>query len=410
MERDLRSDCLNIGLYSVDKNMPQRATEEHLKTMDLGERITCLAIGKAAWHMAQGALKVLGDRIVQGAIITKTGHARGELTPFTNMEAGHPLPDSRSLEAGAFALEMADSLREGDHLLVLLSGGGSSLLESPLDGISLEDLTSINRELLESGASIEEINVVRKRLSRVKAGRLALTAHPARITTLILSDVVGNDLEAVASGPTLPDRTTREQAYRIIQDYGLKLTDPMKEAMDRETPKAPLSQALSIGDVTLLCSAAKERAIALGYRATVLTSSLRCEAKEAGSFLASIARDNVGKGPKALILGGETVVHVRGKGLGGRNQELALAAAIGIGGLDGVTVMSMGSDGTDGPTDGAGGIVDGQSYHRMKRAGIDPVRSLEDNDSYHALKASGDLLRIGPTGTNVNDLIVLLWR
>lgn len=411
MARDLRSDCLEIATYSIGENMPQKATLEALGKLDIGDRITCLAVGKAAWHMAKATDTALGDRIARGIIITKTGHLKEDIPGFYAMEAGHPIPDDRSLKAGALALSLASSLDEQDHLLVLLSGGGSSLMESLMPGVNLEDLISINRTLLESGTPIEDINVVRKRLSMVKAGRLALAASPARVTTLILSDVVGNDLEAVASGPTMPDRGTREQAYMIADKNRLYLTRAMKEAMDMETPKTlTLSETISVGDVTKLCSTASERAIALGYETTVLTSSLRCEAKEAGSFLASLGQYHAGKGPKAFILGGETVVHVRGGGLGGRNQELALAGAIDIRGIEGIALASIGSDGTDGPTDSAGGVVDGQSFFRMVEAGIDPKKALEENDSNRALMASGDLVNTGPTGTNVNDLVVMLCK
>lgn len=409
MPRDLRSDCLEIATYSIGENMPEKATLEALERLDMGDRITCLAVGKAAWHMAKAAAAALEDRIARGIIITKTGHLKEDMPRFYAMEAGHPIPDDRSLKAGALALSLASSLDEQDHLLVLLSGGGSSLMESLMPGIGLDDLISINRALLESGAPIEDINVVRKRLSMVKAGRLALAASPARVTTLTLSDVVGNDLEAVASGPTMPDRATREQAYMIADKNRLYLNRAMKEAMDVETPKTlTLSETISVGDVTRLCFAARERAMALGYETTVLTSSLRCEAKEAGSFLASIGQCHAGKGARAFILGGETVVHIRGGGLGGRNQELALAAAIGIRDLNGVALASIGSDGTDGPTDSAGGVVDGQSFLRMLETGIDPRKALENNDSNRALRASGDLVDIGPTGTNVNDLVVML--
>ena len=234
----------------------------------------------------------------------------------------------------------------------------------------------------------------------VKAGRLALAASPARVTTLILSDVVGNDLEAVASGPTMPDRGTREQAYMIADKNRLYLTRAMKEAMDMETPKTlTLSETISVGDVTKLCSAAREKAMDLGYETTVLTSSLRCEAKEAGSFLASIGQYHAGKGPKSLHIGrGKQSSTSRGAGIGGRNQELALAGAIDIRGIEGIALASIGSDGTDGPTDSAGGIVDGQSFFRMVKASIDPKKALEGNDSNHALKASGDLVDTGPTG------------
>lgn len=400
---------MDIARYSIEHNMPERRTVEHLRKLDLDGEITCLAVGKAAWSMANGAIEVLGSKIVKGTVITKTGHLRGPLPGFYITEGGHPIPDERSLEAGKNALEMAFSLKESDHLLVLLSGGGSALMEDLQPGVRLRDLVQITESLLASGAPIEQINTIRKRFSTIKAGRLALAASPAKVTTLILSDVVGNDLEAVASGPTLPDRTTKDQAHRIAEDHRLIMTDPMIEAMDKETPKdLPLSNVMSIGDVTQLCRSAQNRAIELGYDTMILTSRLTCEAKEAGSFLASIGRDNSGKGPKAFILGGETVVNLKGAGKGGRNQELALAAAIGLKGEKRVVLASIGSDGTDGPTDSAGGIVDGQSFYRMVDRGMDPHEALKSNDSNPALRTSGDLINTGPTGTNVNDLIVML--
>lgn len=407
--RILRRDCLEIALDSIDKNMPEKATLAALEGLNLGERVFCLAIGKAAWRMASAAASFLGDRIAKGLVITKKGHSLGPIQAFNIMEGGHPFPDERSLSAGKSAMAFAESLNRGDHLLVLLSGGGSALMELPMQGIGLEDFRILTEKLLASGAPISHVNSIRKRLSSIKAGRLALAASPAKVTTLILSDVLGNDMEAVASGPTLPDRNTKESTMELIDRYRIELTPSMMDALKKETPKhLENSEPLIIGDIRTLCKAASEKCAILGYRTVALTTSLDCEAREAGRFMAAIAREQRGKGPTGFVIGGETVVHLKGKGLGGRNQELALSAAIGIDGERNVAMISIGSDGTDGPTEYAGGLVDGKSFSRMVSSGIDPHRSLEDNDSNRALIASGDAVKTGPTGTNVNDLIVLL--
>ncbi|EFC90102.1 Hydroxypyruvate reductase [Dethiosulfovibrio peptidovorans DSM 11002] len=409
--KKLRDDCLEIIRYSLEKNLPDQSTRETLQSMDLKGPIVCLAVGKAAWTMANAASEVLGDRISRGLIVTKYGHAGGDVAGMHIIESGHPVPDEKSLEAGKAALDLVHSTTKKDRLLVLLSGGGSSLMEFPLEGVSLRDMAEITDSLLSSGAPIEEINKIRKRLSKVKAGRLALAAAPSAITNLILSDVLGNDLGSVASGPTVPDDGTAEEAMEIAVKYGIRLSRAEKEALKTETPKTiEKVETIVLGDVSRLCSAAAEKAKHLGYETEILAEDLNCEARQAGSFLAAIARKRGRDNPRALILGGETVVHLKGEGKGGRNQELALSAAVGMEKVDNAVVASVGSDGTDGPTDAAGGMVDGGSISRMRASGIDPIALLEDNDSYRALKASEDLITTGPTGTNVNDLILLLKR
>lgn len=411
--KKLRDDCLEIIRYSLEKNLPDRSTRETLQSMDLKGPIVCLAVGKAAWTMAKAASEVLGDRISRGLIVTKYGHSGGDVAGMRIIESDHPVPDGKSLEAGKAALDLASSTTKKDRLLVLLSGGGSSLMELPIEGVSLRDMAEITDSLLSSGAPIEEINKIRKRLSQVKAGRLALAAAPSAITNLILSDVLGNDLGSVASGPTVPDDGTAEETMEIAVKYGIRLSRAAQEALKTETPKTiEKVDTIVLGDVSRLCSAAAEKADQLGYETEILAEDLNCEARQAGSFLAAIARkrgrDN--PRPRALILGGETVVHLKGEGKGGRNQELALSAAVGMDEVENTMVASVGSDGTDGPTDAAGGMVDGGSISRMRASGIDPIALLEDNDSYRALKASEDLIITGPTGTNVNDLILLLKR
>jgi hydroxypyruvate reductase len=307
-------------------------------------------------------------------------------------------------------------LSEEDTVLFLVSGGGSALFEKPRDGVTLEDLVSVTDQLLACGADIVEINTIRKRLSSVKGGRFARFVEPARVFAVVLSDVLGDRLDSIASGPAHPDESTVREAFRIADKYGLSLRQGLLDALREETPKELNNvSAVIAGSVSALCAAAEKTAEELGYRTLLLTTTLNCEAREAGSFLASIARQIRAAGtplqpPCAVLLGGETVVHLKGKGKGGRNQELALAAALGIRGLKDTVLLSLGSDGTDGPTDAAGGLVDGHTAGVLSGLGLDPESLLAENDSYRGLDACGCLVRTGPTGTNVNDLTVLLCR
>jgi len=312
------------------------------------------------------------------------------------------------------ALELTNSLKEDDIVLFLISGGGSALFEMPVDGVSLEDIQKLTEALLKSGANIVEINTVRKHLSKVKGGRFAQHVYPAKIVSLVLSDVLGNRLDSIASGPAYPDGTTSQQAIDVLRKYNIMVSEKILNALAQETPKELSNvETFIIGSVKVACENAEKFASQLGYNTFVLTTTLDCEAKEAGKFLASIAKeiknsDRPVKKPAAIILGGETVVKVKGSGKGGRNQELALSFALAIEGLENIVLCSFGTDGTDGPTDAAGGIVDGQTAQKIRKAGLSPESFLENNDSYNALKIAGDLLITGPTGTNVNDLIVLL--
>ena len=292
--------------------------------------------------------------------------------------------------------------------MFLLSGGGSALFEKPL--VSLEELQDITGQLLACGADIVEINTIRKRLSEVKGGRFAKLCAPASVYSIILSDILGDPIDMIASGPTYPDSSTCEEAQKIAEKYHLKLSDRAEELLSKETPKTLENSEVTVtGSVRELCVAAGKAAEKLGYEPVFLTDQLSCEAREAGRFLASILKSHQREGRRfAFLAGGETVVHLTGKGKGGRNQELAFAAAAGIDGMKNAAVFSFGSDGTDGPTDAAGGYVDGTSMQRMRELGIDANAALQENDTYPALKKIGGLIMTGPTGTNVNDVAVAL--
>ncbi|WP_041077849.1 glycerate kinase type-2 family protein [Thermotoga caldifontis] len=412
---NLRQDALTIVEETIGFVLPDVAVRKKLEELELSN-VVLVAIGKAAWRMAKAAKETLKEKIKKGIVITKYGHSEGEIENLEIYEAGHPIPDENTIKATERALEIVEGLSEKDTVLFLVSGGGSALFEKPKGTVTLQQLQNITDQLLRSGANIEEINAVRKHLSEVKGGRFAQKVQPARVVCLILSDVLSNRLDVIASGPAHPDASSCEDALRILERYNIKVDENVLEELKEETPKQ-LSNVESyiIADVKLACEKAAEVASRLGYSATILTSSLDCEAKEAGFFIGAIAREIVLherplKKPCAIVLGGETVVRVKGKGKGGRNQELALASAIKIAGLENVVVCSVGTDGTDGPTDAAGGIVDGRTVQRIKDAGFDPAELLEDNNSYEALKIAGDLLITGPTGTNVNDLILILAR
>jgi hydroxypyruvate reductase len=413
---DLRNDALDIIDYSIKAVLPDNAVKEAIKKRKLPDKIVLVAIGKAAWRMAKAAHEIVGDKIKSGVVITKYHHSQGKIGDLKIFEAGHPVPDENTIKASSEALKMVSNLSPEDTVLFLVSGGGSALFEVPQEGVTLEDLTGVTNQLLRSGADIVEINTIRKRLSAVKGGRFALLCKPAKVLALVLSDVLGDRLDSIASGPAYPDSTTWEDAIRIIQKYGIQLRPELLKVLKNETPKSLDNvETEIIGSVSRVCEVAAERAKMLGYEPMIFTTTLDCEAREAGSFIAAIIREVVTssrplKKPCALIFGGETVVHVRGNGKGGRNQELALAAATKIEGLREVVIASVGTDGTDGPTDAAGGIADGNTAQKLKKKGINIESALANNDSYHALDAVGSLIKTGPTGTNVNDLIIALCK
>jgi glycerate 2-kinase (EC 2.7.1.-) len=410
----MREDVSKIIDEAIRAVYPENAVKRALEGFENEGGVTVLAIGKAAWRMASAARGSLQDCISRGVVITKYGYCMGDIQGFEIFEAGHPIPDENTIKATKRALDIVKDLRKEEILLFLVSGGGSSLFELPAENVELKDLINITDQLVRSGAAISEINTVRKHLSRVKGGRFAEIVKPARIFSLVLSDVIGDRLDTIASGPAYPDSTTAQDAMRVIKKYELKLPAKALNTLKKETPKSLENvETRILSSIFIACEAAKMAALKLGYNSMILTTTLDCEAREARAFLSSVAReialrDQPLKKPCAMILGGETIVQVRGTGLGGRNQELALSAARGIVGLANVLIASVATDGTDGPTNAAGGIVDGETMIRLKGKGIDVEDVLNNNDSYPALEASGDLLKTGPTGTNVNDLIILL--
>ena len=404
----LRQKANQIIKESLEAVMPDRAVEKALENFQgSGGRTILVAAGKAAWQMAAAAVRVLGH-VDDGIVITKYDHVKGEIPEVECREAGHPVPDENSFAATEEALEKVRGLEETDTVIFLLSGGGSALFEKPL--ISGEELQDITKQLLSCGADIVEMNTIRKRLSGVKGGRFALACMPARVYAIVLSDILGDPLDMIASGPAYPDSSTCEQANSIIEKYHLNLSEQAQALMQEETPKDLTNVSTQItGSVRELCAASMKAALKLGFEPVLLTDELCCEAKEAGSMMASILRTHAkDKKPLCFIAGGETVVHLTGKGKGGRNQELALSAAPGIAGLTNACVFSVGSDGTDGPTDAAGGYVDGETMNRLKEKGLDVFSVLQNNDAYTALEAAGGLIITGPTGTNVNDVTVAL--
>ena len=408
MDQTLYRQANQIIQTSIAAVLPDKAVQRALNAFHPGSGRTILvAAGKAAWQMAHAAVEAIG-RVDGGIVITKYGHLLGEIPGLLCCEAGHPVPDENSFAATAKALELVRGLTEEDTVLFLLSGGGSALFEQPLiDGGELQGIT---RQLLACGADIVEINTIRKRLSAVKGGRFAQACAPARVFSIVLSDILGDPLDMIASGPAYPDSSTCAEAQAIADKYQLSLSARARALLAQETPKALDNVTTQItGSVRELCAAAAKACRSLGYEPVLLTDQLCCQAREAGSFLASILRTHAGSGQKrAFLAGGETVVQLTGSGLGGRNQELALAAAPGLDGLCGAAVFSVGSDGTDGPTDAAGGYVDGQTMAALRQKGLNVFSVLRQNDAYHALDAVGGLIRTGPTGTNVNDVAVAL--
>lgn len=414
---EMRDDAKKIISRSIQDILPDQAVEHALSGAALSGDIYVAAFGKAGWQMAYAAAKILKNRMKQGVVVTKYEHSKGEIPGFSVIEAGHPVPDENSVKGAQQIMELMEQAGEGDTVVLLLSGGGSALLEKPEKGLTLNDIQEVTTMLLECGAAIQEINVIRKRLSAVKGGKLAQICKKARIYQVVLSDIIDDNLEMIASGPAIADTSTYEDVLRIKEKYGLVFSEKIEAALRTETPDViDHVDSVITGSVRELCRSVAQNAGELGYKPYILTTSLDCEAREAGTFLASIAR-SIGSveqtsfsKPCAIIAGGETVVTLTGHGKGGRNQELALSAARGIDGLENTLVFSLGSDGTDGPTDAAGGIVDGSVMTQLRRRGIDCEKILKDHDSYHALKEINGLIVTGATGTNVNDVTVILCK
>lgn len=407
----LREEADQIIRKSIQAVLPDEAVSKALKGKNFSQgKIYMVAVGKAGWQMGKAAADILQDRLEAGVVVTKYDHVKGEIPKTQCFEAGHPVPDENSYLATQAALDLVARAGSEDVVVFLISGGGSALFEKPL--VSGEELKDITTQLLACGADIVEMNTIRKRLSAVKGGRFALACEPARVFSIVLSDILGDPLDMIASGPAYPDSSTCEEALSIAEKYKLKLSDEAWKLLGKETPEELYNVETQItGSVSDLCRAAAAACEELGYEPHVLTDQLNCEAREAGRFLAAIARTHQNTDKSlAFLAGGETIVHLTGKGKGGRNQELALAAAEGIAGLRDTAVFSVGSDGTDGPTDAAGGYSDDTTRDKLLAEGLSIYDVLQDNDAYHALSKTDGLIVTGATGTNVNDVAVLLIK
>ena len=369
-------------------------------------KLILVAIGKAAWQMAKSAYDELYEKITEGIVITKHGHSKGKIGHLKIREAGHPVPDKCSYSATSEAIDIVKPLGKDDMVLFLISGGGSAVFEKPM--VDESELQSITEKLLASGAGITEINTIRKRLSAVKGGKFAKMCSPAHVFSVVLSDIIGDPLDMIASGPAYPDRATAQEALYIAEKYKLKLSDKATALLKEETPKVLDNISSKItGSVKWLCHTAQSVLQERGYETVLISDSIDCEAREAGKMFVELAKRYAESDKNiALIGGGETVVHLTGSGLGGRNQEAALSAAKEMDGMEHMLFFSIGSDGTDGPTDAAGGMVDGFTAEKIGM--VDGY--LQNNDSYHALQKADALIMTGPTGTNVNDLMCLLIK
>ena len=404
-----RTEMQEIVGELIRESLPDAAVLRALNALEPPRGKTMVvAVGKAAWRMAKAAADALDRRYAAGFVITKYRHSEGEIPGMRIFEAGHPQMDENGVRATEEVLSAMQGLSADDRVLLLISGGGSALFEKPL--VPLAELQDVNRQLLASGADIVEINTIRKRLSAVKGGRFAQACAPATVVSIILSDVVGDRPDLIASGPACPDASTSAEALEIVRKYELRLSERTLGLLSAEPVRALDNAAVQVtGGVRQLCHSAVEACARRGYQPVLLTDCLGCEAREAGRFLGNIARTHANGGERlAFIAGGETVVHLRGSGRGGRNQELALALGGEIEGLHNVCAFSLGSDGTDGPTDAAGGMVDGGSWACLRAQGLSPQALLDNNDAYAALKACDGLIMTGATGTNVNDVSIVL--
>jgi len=434
----LRKAAGEIFQAALDAANPRIAIHRHVRregenllvdgaVYDLGPgRVVVVGAGKACAAMAAAVEEVLGDRIRDGVVVVKDGYAL-PLRRIRVAQAGHPVPDARGVEGTSAILGLLTETRPEDLVIVLISGGGSALLPAPVAGIDLIEKQAMTRALLACGATIEEINAVRKHCSRIKGGQLARALFPARSLTLILSDVIGDPVDAIASGPTVPDTTTYGEALEVLRRYRVEDRIPVSilRHLERgargeipETPKAgdpcfATAHHCIVGNNFQSLLAARDRAARLGFQALLLTTALKGESREVAKVLAALLLEMRRSGhplspPACLLLGGETTVTVRGNGKGGRSQELVLAGAIAIAGGRDLVIWSAGTDGTDGPTDAAGAVADGDTWARAKEVGLDPLRALEENDAYHFFEGLGDLIKTGPTLTNVMDVILLL--
>ncbi len=435
----LRKDAEAIfkaGLEAVD---PIHAIKKHVALQDdrltVGDQeynlaeyegIYVVGTGKASAAMAQAVEELLGERLKGGVVNVKYGHAFS-LKKIKVNEAGHPVPDEAGFHGTEEIIQLLIQTGGKDLILCLISGGGSALLPYPAEGLTLGDMQQVTKCLLEVGACIHEINALRKHLSRVKGGRLAKLAHPSTLISLMLSDVIGDDLDTIASGPTVPDGSTFDDCLKILEKYQMRerIPNSVVELLEKgargeveETPKAgdpafQRTQNLVIAGNILAVQAAQRKAEELGYNCLILSTFVEGETKEVARVHAAVAKEILQTGnpvprPACVISGGETTVTIHGKGLGGRNQEFVLAAAIDIDELENVVILSGGTDGTDGPTDAAGAIADGLTKNRALEKGMNAEQYLQENDSYHFFEPLGDLLITGPTHTNVMDLRLVM--
>ena len=407
----MREHARYIYENAINDNLPDSAVKKALENMiAYSGRLILVAIGKASYQMAKTACECLKDKIDSGIVITKYGHSGDNLPNIEICEASHPILDENTILSTRKALRLTENLTKDDLVLFLVSGGGSALFEDI--SCTLGQMQELTSALLKCGASIDEINTVRKHISNVKGGKFAQHCMPATVYSIVLSDVIGNRLDMIASGPACADLTTVSDTLAILDKYKIAVSDDMLNLIKRETPKNIDNAIHNIsGSVSELCISAKKHAEALGYKAVILRDDEQDEAKNVGFALGELAKMHKSTDtPLAFIIGGEAVVNVKGNGKGGRNQELVLSASIQIKGLENVAIFSVGSDGTDGPTDCAGGFCDGSTYDLIMKDGKSPEEYLKNNDAYNALKLSEGLIFTGPTGTNVNDVAVLLIK
>jgi glycerate 2-kinase len=430
---------LAAALQAVE---PQAAVGQHMRRrgnqltigerqydLDRLQRVYVVGAGKAGVPMARAAAEILGDHLEAGVVVVKEGYAgdTASIGPISIREAGHPIPDERGCQGAEAIIRLLEATQSGDLVISLISGGGSAILVSPMGGLSLSDLQDLTAILLASGANINQINALRKHLDQVKGGKLAKLAFPAQVASLILSDVVGDPLKAIASGPTVPDPTSFQDVLDILENLGITnevptaILDHITKGVQGHIPENPKPgdplfenvHNVLIGTNQSAAMAALRQAQTEGFHTLLLTTFLQGEARQVSRVLTSIAHQITCSNqplprPACIVAGGETTVTLRGDGKGGRNQELALAAVTDLAGLENVALLTLATDGGDGPTDAAGAIVTGETYQRAQQTGLDPLKYLSNNDSYHFFDALGDLLKPGPTQTNVNDLALIL--
>lgn len=424
----LRTDALECLLEGIRAVEPSTLVAERLRRLDTGSgMVHVAAIGKAAGTMAAGAHSVLGDRMAGGVVIAPELVDVPVLPGVEVFRGGHPVPNEAGMRGAAEIREMAAALDANDLLLCLISGGGSALMALPPEGVSLADLQTTTDLLLRAGATIQELNCVRKHLDRLKGGGLATVASPARVIGLVLSDVCGDPLDVIASGPLSPDPTTFDTAVHVLTSRGLwevlpeAVRDHLEAGLEGDVAETPAEDdpvfervdVHIVGNNRIAAEAVRRQAERRGYRTLLLSTEVTGEAREVGRVFGAIAREIRTSGepiapPACVIAAGETTVTVRGDGRGGRNQELALGAAFVLRGMHGVVVGSIGTDGIDGPTDAAGALVDGTTVARALEQGIDTAETLSRNDAYALLQAVDGLISTGPTGTNVMDLQIVI--